>query len=120
MARIRLSFFIKLRDVSETLRKYPPAALLSRRCEYPYRLPGTQFDLPTGMRVVIPIYGIHHDPKYYPQPDKFNPDRFDDENKSSRHPNTYLPFGEGPRNCIGIKNTHIFLIHMIYTYSDRF
>ncbi|XP_034952018.1 cytochrome P450 6a8-like isoform X2 [Chelonus insularis] len=88
--------------ILETLRKYPPAPIISRRCEYPYTVPGTKIKLPTGMRVVIPIYGIHHDPNHYPQPDTFNPDRFDDKNES-RHHYTFLPFGEGPRNCIGTK-----------------
>ncbi|KAK0183124.1 hypothetical protein PV327_001194 [Microctonus hyperodae] len=89
--------------ITETLRKYPPAPITSRRCEYPYKIPGTEIILPVGMRVVIPIYGIHHDPEYYPEPEKFNPDRFIDENIKTRYSYTFLPFGEGPRNCIGIK-----------------
>lgn len=86
---------------SETLRKYPPAPLLSRRCGYAYRIPGTDVELPEGMRVVIPIYGLHHDPAYYPQPEIFDPQRFAEKNKNSRPAYTFLPFGEGPRNCIG-------------------
>ncbi|KAL2736912.1 cytochrome P450 6B5-like [Vespula squamosa] len=90
--------------ILETLRKYPPAPLLSRRCEYKYQIPGSKVELPAGMRVVIPIYGLHHDPDHYPDPETFNPDRFMDENKRTRHPYTYLPFGEGPRACIGTLN----------------
>lgn len=45
--------------------------------------------------------GIQMDPEYYPNPDKFDPDRFSDENKSAVDPYTFLPFGIGPRNCIG-------------------
>lgn len=86
---------------AEILRKYPPAPLLSRRCEYKYQIPGSKVVLPAGMRVVIPIYGLHHDPNYYPEPMTFKPERFTEENKRTRHPYTYLPFGEGPRNCIG-------------------
>jgi len=85
----------------ETLRKYPSAPLLSRRCEYKYQIPNSNVELPAGMRVIIPIYGFHHDPNYYPDPARFNPERFTEENKRTRHPYTYLPFGEGPRNCIG-------------------
>lgn len=86
-------------------------------------------ELPAGMRVVIPIYGLHHDPDHYPDPEAFNPDRFMDENKRTRHPYTYLPFGEGPRACIGtlkynyfyriikenIMRVYIFITKIIFT-----
>ncbi|KAK1137957.1 hypothetical protein K0M31_002449 [Melipona bicolor] len=89
--------------IAETLRKYPPAPMLSRRCEHQYQVPGSKLELPAGMRVIIPIYGFHHDPKYYPNPAMFDPERFTEENKRTRHSYTYLPFGEGPRNCIGMR-----------------
>ncbi|CAL7949196.1 unnamed protein product [Xylocopa violacea] len=87
----------------ETLRKYPPASMLSRRCEHQYQIPGSKVELPAGIRVIIPIYGLHHDSDYYPNPATFDPERFTEENKRTRHPYTYLPFGEGPRNCIGMR-----------------
>ncbi|XP_017884717.1 probable cytochrome P450 6a14 [Ceratina calcarata] len=89
--------------ISETLRKYPPASMLSRRCEYRYQIPNSKVELPAGMRVIIPIYGLHHDPDHYSNPSTFDPKRFSEENKRTRHPYTYLPFGEGPRNCIGMR-----------------
>jgi len=49
----------------------------------------------------MPTCSIHHDPKYYPNPEKFDPERFSDENKDSINPFAYFPFGLGPRNCIG-------------------
>lgn len=49
----------------------------------------------------IPIWSLHRDPKYYDDPEKFDPERFYDENKHKIKPYTYLPFGIGPRNCIG-------------------
>jgi cytochrome P450 family 6 len=87
--------------IAETLRKYPPVPFLTRECTKGYTIPGTDVTLEKGMLVVIPVLGIHKDPKYYPNPEKFDPDRFRVEAKSKRHHFTYLPFGEGPRVCIG-------------------
>lgn len=55
------------------------------------------------MPIVIPLYGIHLDPTYYEKPDEFYPEHFTEEAKSKRPHYTYLPFGEGPRACIGKK-----------------
>jgi cytochrome P450 family 6 len=57
--------------------------------------------LEKGIRTVIPILALHHDPKYYPDPERFDPERFSEEEKAKRHHYVYLPFGEGPRICIG-------------------
>nr|CAD7580213.1 unnamed protein product [Timema californicum] len=90
-------------DDAKTLRKYPPAPNLYRKCTVPYPIPGTSITLEQGTRVLIPAYAIHHDPEFYPDPEKFNPERFTEENKGSRPSCTYLPFGEGPRICIGVR-----------------
>lgn len=47
--------------------------------------------------------GLHRDPRYYSNPSTYDPDRFSDEQKSKIIPCTYMPFGEGPRICIGIR-----------------
>lgn len=96
---------LKLLDrvVSESLRKYPLEANIFRVCKKPYKILGSSVQLQEGTKVLIPVYAIHHDPKYYPDPERFDPDRFTDISKSSRQQFTYLPFGEGPRVCIGFR-----------------
>ncbi|XP_075217745.1 putative cytochrome P450 6a23 [Lycorma delicatula] len=91
------------RVVQETLRKYPPLSTLTRECVTDYKLKEANLEIKKGLRVAIPLYGIHYDPEYYPDPDRFNPDNFTEEAKKSRHHYTWLPFGEGPRNCIGMR-----------------
>ncbi|XP_067009302.2 probable cytochrome P450 6a14 [Anabrus simplex] len=91
------------RVLSETLRKYPPIPNLARQSFKSYNIPGTSVILEKGTSVMIPTFAIHRDPKYYPDPERFDPDRFTTENKAKRPNFSYLPFGEGPRNCIGMR-----------------
>lgn len=85
----------------ETLRKYPIVPLLRRQCEKAYKVPNTDIVLEKGMILGIPLLGIHHDPEIYPEPEKFKPERFTKEAIAERHPYAWLPFGKGPRDCIG-------------------
>ncbi|XP_017066146.1 probable cytochrome P450 6a13 [Drosophila eugracilis] len=87
--------------VDETLRKYPILPHLLRRSTKYYQIPDSNLTLEPGTKIMIPVHSIHHDPELYPEPEKFDPSRFDPEMVKARHPFAYLPFGEGPRNCIG-------------------
>lgn len=90
--------------VSETLRKWPNGVQIDRICVKDYVYDdgdGLKFQIEKGTNLVFSIYGIHRDAKYYPNPEQFDPERFSDENKHKILPGTYVPFGIGPRNCIG-------------------
>ncbi|XP_063929697.1 cytochrome P450 6a2-like [Zophobas morio] len=89
--------------LDETLRMYPSLPTLNRRCTKDYTLRDTNIVIEKGTRVLIPALGLQMDPEFYPNPEKFDPDRFTEENKKMRHPFVHLPFGDGPRNCIGLR-----------------
>lgn len=89
--------------VSESLRKYPPIPTGARKCTKEYKIPGTELIIPEGTPIDILTYSLHHDPEYFPQPEKFDPERFSRENVKTRNPFTYMPFGEGYRNCVGAR-----------------
>lgn len=113
-----------LLSLSETLRKYPPLPFLTRTCSEPWIAPNSGgLTLEADTPVIIPVYALHHDPQYYPNPDRFDPERFSAtqmaDKSSGQRP--YLPFGDGPRNCIGVRlgklQTKIGLITMLQRYS---
>ncbi|ETN58139.1 cytochrome P450 [Anopheles darlingi] len=89
--------------INETLRKYPPVESLTRVPVRDYTIPGTKHVIPKETLVQIPVYALHHDEDHYPEPEQFNPDRFLPEEIQRRHPYVFLPFGEGPRICIGLR-----------------
>lgn len=105
----------------ETLRKYPPVPILQRESNKDWQIPGTNVVLPSGTQVQIPILGIQMDPEYFPDPERFEPDRFTEEEKSKRHHYTYLPFGEGPRNCIGKCHAliKIIILKKMQTFNQK-
>lgn len=105
----------------ETLRKYPIVGLLRRECDKAYAVPNTGIVLEKGMIVGIPVMGIHHDPEIYPDPEKFKPERFTKEAIAARHPYAWLPFGKGPRDCIGMRfgmmQTRIGLATLLHNFK---
>nr|AVL92869.1 CYP450 [Locusta migratoria] len=115
----KMSYLDKV--VCETLRKYPPLPILNRECNKEYKIPGSEVVLEKGTAVVISILGLQHDPKHFPDPDRFDPERFSENEKAKRHPYVYLPFGEGPRICIGMRlgllQVKVGLAYLLSRYS---
>jgi len=87
--------------VCETLRKYPVLPFLDRMCIEDYKIPDSNLVIEKGTPIYIPMFGLHYDEEYFPDPEKYDPERFSEENKSKVPPFVYIPFGEGPRVCIG-------------------
>ncbi|KAL6421538.1 hypothetical protein ACFW04_014293 [Cataglyphis niger] len=109
--------------VNETMRKYPPVPVLNRVCTKELDLPTTNIRVTEGTLITIPVFGLHRDPAIYPHPDKFDPERFNADKIAARHPYAYLPFGEGPRICIGTRfgymQTKIGLVSLLSKYKFK-
>lgn len=88
-------------NFSEALRKYPPLGVLTRDCTQDCYIEEAGITIEKGTRVTIPVLGLHRDPDYFPDPERFDPERFSDKNRANIPQYCYLPFGEGPRICIG-------------------
>ncbi|KPJ15328.1 Cytochrome P450 6B6 [Papilio machaon] len=85
----------------ESMRIFPPGGVTFRVCIKNYSIPELGLTIEAGTKIIIPIQALHMDPKYYDNPSEFKPDRFSPESVKTRHRYVYLPFGEGPRKCIG-------------------
>ncbi|EDW74200.1 uncharacterized protein Dwil_GK21514 [Drosophila willistoni] len=108
--------------IDETLRKHPVVGHLIRKATQRYVHPDNpKYYIEAGTGVTIPVRAIHHDPEFYPEPEKFIPERFDEEQVKQRPPCSYLPFGDGPRNCIGLRfgrmQTTIGLAKLIHNFK---
>lgn len=87
--------------IKEALRLCPSVPFIGRKTKTNLRL--AEYDIPPGSVIFVLIYQLHRNSDIYPQPERFNPDRFLPENLGGRHPFAYVPFSAGPRNCIGQK-----------------
>uniref|UniRef100_A0A3P9M6A0 Cytochrome P450 3A n=2 Tax=Oryzias latipes TaxID=8090 RepID=A0A3P9M6A0_ORYLA len=105
--------------VNESLRLYPIAARLERVAKATVEVNGLV--IPKNMVVMVPTWPIQRDPELWPEPEKFKPERFSKENKETIDPYTYMPFGAGPRNCIGMRfalvSMKLALVEILQQYS---
>lgn len=85
--------------ISEALRLYPPAWIINRAAIAPFDL--IPHKLPAGTQVLISPYVVHRDPRFFPDPEVFSPERWLEDGPKTLHPFAYIPFGGGPRLCIG-------------------
>nr|XP_025975595.1 thromboxane-A synthase isoform X5 [Dromaius novaehollandiae] len=87
--------------IAETLRMYPPAFRFTREAAKDCIVLGQR--IPAGAVIETAVGHLHYNPDFWPEPEKFIPERFTEEAKKERHPFAYLPFGAGPRGCIGMR-----------------
>ncbi|KAF2878640.1 hypothetical protein ILUMI_27529 [Ignelater luminosus] len=87
--------------IKETLRLYPSVPFYSRDVHEDFEYEGTT--VPKGTSLLLFVFGLHRDPDTFPDPERFDPERFSQENLRGRSPYAYVPFSAGPRNCIGQK-----------------
>nr|XP_012224518.1 PREDICTED: cytochrome P450 6k1-like [Linepithema humile] len=87
--------------LSETLRMYPPLGYLNRVANKTYKMSDSDLVLEKNIPVYISALGLHYDAEYFPNPEQFDPERFDEKNRHNRPSCVYLPFGDGPHSCIG-------------------
>ncbi|XP_069701231.1 cytochrome P450 4C1-like [Periplaneta americana] len=93
--------------LKESMRMYPPIPLVGRRLTQDYKL--GDHVIPAGANLIFFMKGIQNDARYFPEPDKFDPDRFLPENTKDRDPLSYFPFSYGPRICVAQKQGMVML-----------
>lgn len=106
--------------VLESVRKYPTLPFLNRFCTKEYPIEQLGLTVPKGTPIVISLLGLMRDPEYFPDPDNYLPDRFS-EDKPMYNPDAFIPFGDGPRACIGLRMgkmvTKIALVSLLRNYN---
>ncbi|XP_061395496.1 cytochrome P450 6d1 [Musca vetustissima] len=106
--------------VMETTRKYPGLPFLNRKSTQAFKIPDSKLTIEKGTGIIISLLGIHRDPKYFPNPMDYKPERFA-EDSQDYSPVAFMPFGEGPRHCIaqrmGVINSKVALAKILANFN---
>lgn len=95
---------------------------IGRECIEDYKIPGTHVTIEKGTSIIIPTFALHNDEKFFPNPKKFDPTRFYSENIAGKSmiDMPYLPFGDGPRTCMGQRMGRMFVKVGICSILQKF
>jgi cytochrome P450 len=104
--------------LEEALRLYPPFWMVDRVAIEDDEAAGVA--IPAGTTLIAFIYGAHHSPKYWSQPEEFRPERFDGEEHAIRRGFHHLPFGAGPRGCIGANYAKLQMMMILSAFLRQF
>jgi cytochrome P450 len=104
--------------INEALRLYPPFWMIDREAVADDRVGDTI--IPAGSTVIVYVYGAHHAPRYWENPETFDPERFSKANAALQPPFTHLPFGGGPRGCIGGNYAMLQILMILSTLLGKY
>jgi cytochrome P450 len=111
-------FVFTTQVINEALRLYPPFWMIDREAVADDRVGDTL--IPAGSTVIVYVYGAHHAPRYWNDPETFDPERFTRENAAAQPPFTHLPFGGGPRGCIGGNYAMLQILMILSTLLGKY
>jgi cytochrome P450 len=104
--------------IMEALRLYPPFWMIDREAVADDRV--GEVVIPAGSTVIVYVYGAHHAPRYWENPESFDPERFTKANEKLHTPFTHLPFGGGPRGCIGGNYAMLQILMILSTLLGKY
>ncbi|XP_044733637.1 cytochrome P450 4C1-like [Chrysoperla carnea] len=114
---IKLLYYLEM-VIKETMRLFTPVPMLARNITQNIKIQSVT--LPPGTNCVIGVLQMHRSPEIYPDPLEFDPSRFTPEEIAKRHPASFIPFGAGPRNCVGQKFAYMSMKIILSTVLRKY